>query len=84
MIKGFPANHNGMINGLNESTHPSLAKSTYLGISVTWLGSIIVLSTRMKKRSLPGKRNLAKAYATKEEDSKIPTKFMLVTNAEFL
>ena len=61
------------MRGRNVLTQCSLLKRTKRGIMVTMPGSISVLSTSMKRASLPGKRSRAKPKPTSEEDSTVPT-----------
>ena len=54
------ANRWGTISGSHVPFQPSLVKMTYVGISVTWNGRMIVARRMTNRMFRPGKRNRAK------------------------
>ena len=46
---------------------------TYSGMSVTWVGSIIVASTSTNTMSRPGHLTMANPYATRLHETRVPT-----------
>jgi len=77
-------NQDGKISGTNVFTRPSSRKIMYCGIITTWAGSIKVDIMHANKKFLPGKRILAKEYATREDDIVTPIVDSVVIIKEFI
>ena len=77
------ANNLGTIRGKYVSTHPSLLKMMYCGISLTCLGTMRV--NIITENNKPENLNLSfeNAYAAIEQDNTFPTMQEVEINREF-
>jgi hypothetical protein len=63
--------------------HPNVVRILKAGIIVTWKGIIIVASTTIKRKFLPGNWNLAKTYPASEQKNKFRKQRGIVTTTLF-
>ena len=81
--KASTARNFGATSGRMVLTQPSSRNSTYCGISVTWPGSIRVISIMANQKFRPLKRSRAKAKAAIEQAIRLPMTQVIEITSEF-